>query len=332
LFFFPTAFLLLAVIFSMGRLTGDPVTISMGGRLNSAELDELRSRYGYDQPVVEQFLNYLSNLFRGNLGTSFQSGLPVADVIADHLPGTVELGIFGSLLGLLVAIPLGVVVASRAGGFFDALVRSWAVVTYALPVFLLALLLRLVFSVWLPIFPTSGRLDPVSQIQFQLMDTSTGFYTLDSIISGNWGLLSSTLGHLVLPGFTIAVVIGATMMRIIRSNVIIASKTEAILFARSLGLKSRSINRWHIGKLVLPEVLTSYGYAFAGIISGVVFVEVSFELRGLGWLLAQSVVNRDFELLQGLVVFFALIIVAVNLSVDALLIIFDRRFRKAEAR
>jgi peptide/nickel transport system permease protein len=127
---------------------------------------------------------------------------------------------------------------------------------------------------------------------------------------------------------TIGLVVAANLMRVVRANFMFASRSQPVEFAKTLGLKEKSISSWHISKLAAPQIITSFGSSFAAVITGVVFVEVSFEWRGLGWLLADAVLKRDFELIQGLVLFLAIVILAVNLIVDLVLMLSDRRFRK----
>lgn len=326
-FFVPSMLLLSLIVFVMGRLTGDPVTVAMGDRLSDAELEALRSEYGYDLPVLTQFANYLVGVLSGDFGKSFLSGQPVIDTIGDYLPASIELGLAGLGIALAISVTGGMFLAKREGTTVDIMFRSVAIATYALPVFLLALALRLVFSIWIPIFPTTGRLDAVSLVQVEQLDAATGFYLIDSLVSGGASMWLAALSHLALPSITIGLVVGANLVRVIRSNYLFASRSESVEFARTLGLRSRTINRWHIGKLVAPQVITSFGYSFAAIITGIVYVEVSFEWRGLGWLLADAVLKRDFELIQGLVLFLAVVILVVNLIVDLFLMFSDRRFR-----
>lgn len=327
LFFLPSLFLLALLVFVLGRLTGDPVSVAMGDRLSEAELKVLRTELGYDLPIMTQFTNYLAGLLTGDLGKSFVSGRPVLETIGDYLPASLELGLTGLFLALLISYPLGVFLAKRAGKVFDLAVRSLSIVAYALPVFLLALALRFTFSIWIPLLPTTGRLDPVSLVMIEQLPNPTGFYLIDSLSAGGIETWLMALTYLVLPALTIGLVVAANLMRVVRANYIFASRSQAVEFAKTLGLREKSISGWHISKLAAPEIITTFGSSFAAIVTGVVFVEVSFEWRGLGWLLANAVLKRDFELIQGLVLFLAVVILVVNLLVDLVLILTDRRFR-----
>lgn len=325
--FVATASVLLVTVFCLGRLTGDPITASLGDRLTDEELQRRISAAGYDQPVLVQFWNYLSKLLQGDFGTSSVSGAEVTERIFSHLPATLELGLFSLILAVLIAVPLAVIASKKPGGFLDSAIRSGAVAIYALPVFLTSMLLRVVFSIWIPIFPTNARVGIEYQVQLTTNPDLTGWYMIDSLLLGNIPMLLSAIAHLVLPSLAIAILIAANLTRVIRSNLVFAFQTEALEFASSLGLSRRSLLWPHAAKLVAPQVLTSFGYSIASIVGGFVYAEVSFEWRGIGSLLSESVLKRDFEVLQGIVILLVLIIVAVNAAVDLLIQLIDRRHR-----
>ena len=325
--FVATASVLLVTVFCLGRLTGDPITASLGDRLTDEELQRRISQAGYDQPLLVQFWNYFSKLLQGDFGTSSVSGAEVSERIFSHLPATLELGLFSLILAGVIAVPLAVVASKKPGGFFDSAIRSGAVAIYALPVFLTSMLLRVVFSIWIPILPTNGRVGIEYQVELTTNAELTGSYLIDSLLLGNIPMLLSALVHLVLPALAIAILIAANLTRVIRSNLVFAFQTEALEFATSLGLSRKSLLWPHAAKIVAPQVLTSFGYSIASIVGGFVYAEVSFEWRGLGSLLSESVLKRDFEVLQGIVILLVLIIVAVNAAVDLLIQLIDRRHR-----
>jgi peptide/nickel transport system permease protein len=325
--FAATASVLLVTVFCLGRLTGDPITTSLGDRLTDEELQRRISAAGYDQPLLVQFWNYFSKLLQGNFGTSSVSGGDVSERIFSHLPATLELGLISLILSLLISVPLAVISSKKPGGFLDSTIRSGAVAIYALPVFLTSMLLRVVFSIWIPIFPTSGRVGIEYQVELTTKSDLTGWYLIDSLLLGNVSMLLSVLAHLVLPGLAIAILIAANLTRVIRSNLVFAFQTEALEFANSLGLSRRSLLWPHAAKIIAPQVLTSFGYSIASIVGGFVYAEVSFEWRGLGSLLTESVLKRDFEVIQGIVILLVLIIVAVNALVDLTIQLIDRRHR-----
>ena len=209
----------------------------------------------------------------------------------------------------------------------DSAIRSGAVAIYALPVFLTSMLHRLLFSIWIPIFPTSGRVGIEYQVELTTNPHLTGWYLIDSILLGNPSMLLSSIAHLVLPALAIGILVAANLTRVIRSNLVFAFQTEALEFAGSLGLPRRSLLWPHAAKMVAPQVLTSFGYSIASIVGGFVYAEVSFEWRGVGSLLTESVLKRDFEVLQGIVILLVLVIVAVNAAVDLFIQLIDRRHR-----
>jgi peptide/nickel transport system permease protein len=315
------------LVFVFGRLTGDPISVALGDRLPAEELQRRVAAAGYDRPVFQQLVDYLAGLLQGDFGSSFQSGKSVLQSILSYLPATIELSIVGIFFAILIAVPLGVVAAQNPGGKLDSIVRSSSIITYALPIFLVAIVLRLLFSIAIPIFPTTGRLEIANQIELTRSSANSGFFILDSILLGRMDLLVSALSHAFLPGLTIGLVIGASFLRILRSNIAYTMSTEPVKFAKTLGITRFGILRTHVAKLIAPQVLTSLGYSLAALVSGFVYVEVSFEWRGLGMILTESVLSRDFELLQGIVVFSVLLVVFVNTLVDITILTIDRRFR-----
>lgn len=327
LLFFPTALIVLFSVFALGRLTGDPITVALGDRLTSEELARRVAAAGYDQPIVVQFTQYLGAILRGDFGVSAQSGLPVLEQIAPFVPASLELGLSSLVMALIIALPVTWLAARRPGGVIDSAIRSTAVIVYALPVFLTALLLRLVFSVWLPVFPNTGRLSLDQSVQVRLNPGPTGMYLLDSLLAGNANMFLDALSHLFLPSLAIAAIIAANLIRVIRSNLVYASRSEPLEFAKSLGLSQSRLLFGHQAKLIAPQVLTSFGYSVVGIIGGFVYAEVSFEWRGLGSIMTRALLQRDFEVLQAVVVLLVLLIISVNLLIDLTIRFIDRRYR-----
>lgn len=320
-----TSLILVFTVFALGRLTGDPITASLGDRLSDSELKRRISEAGYDRPLLVQFGDYLLNLAKGDFGVSFISGTEVAPRVLSFVPATLELGLTALVLAVLVSVPLAVLASRRPGGFVDTFIRSGAVTLYALPVFFTAMLLRAVFSIWIPLLPTSGRVGIEHRVALLSNPELTGWYLVDSLLLGNFAMFASVLSHMALPAFAIAILVAANLTRVIRSNLVYALQSEPLEFASSLGLPRRALLWPHSAKLVAPQVLTSFGYSVASIIGGFVYAEVAFEWRGLGSLLTESVLNRDFEVLQAIVVLLVLIIVAANVIIDITIQLIDRR-------
>lgn len=320
-----TSLILVFTVFALGRLTGDPITASLGDRLSDSELKRRVSEAGYDRPLLVQFGDYLLNLTKGDFGVSFISGTEVAPRVLSFVPATLELGLTALVLAVLISIPLAVLASRRPGGFIDTLIRSGAVTLYALPVFFTAMLLRAIFSIWIPLLPTSGRVGIEHRVALLSNPELTGWYLVDSLLLGNFAMFASVLSHMALPALAIAILVAANLTRVIRSNLVYALQSEPLEFASALGLPRRALLWPHSAKMVAPQVLTSFGYSVASIVGGFVYAEVAFEWRGLGSLLTESVLNRDFEVLQAIVVLLVLIIVAANVIIDITIQLIDRR-------
>lgn len=321
------AFIVVSV-FSLARLTGDPITTSLGDRLSEAELSRRISAAGYDRPFLEQLWDYLANLAKGDFGNSFLSGLPVSEVVAKYATATLELALVSLVVSVVIALPLVFLAIKKPGGFLDSSIRSAAITIYALPVFLLALGLKLVFSVWLPILPSNGRIGIEYQVKLAGAEGLTGFMLVDSVILGDTPMLLSAAAHLILPAIAIGVLVAANLVRVMRMNLVNALTSEPIEFAKTLGISSRRQIWPHAAKLVAPQVITSFGYSAASVIAGLVYAEVSFEWRGLGWLLTEAVLQRDFVLIQAIVILLGVLIVFVNALVDVAIFAIDRRGRR----
>jgi peptide/nickel transport system permease protein len=324
---FLTALVVVLAVFVLIRLTGNPIALSLGDRLSEEELQRRISEAGYDKPVMQQLWNYLAGIIQGDFGVSTQSGLKVSEVIGAHFPATLELGFLGLVMAVVIAVPLGVLASKKPGGLLDSVLRSGAVAIYALPLFLISLALRIVFSIWIPVLPTSGRIGIEHAVQIRKLTYSSGFYVYDSLVLWDFAMLGSVLTHLLLPALSIAVLVAAGLLRVLRTNLVWAMKSEPIDFAKTLGVPEHRLLWPHSARLIAPQVLTSFGYSISAVIGGFVYAEVSFEFRGLGTLLAEAVLQRDFEVLQGTVIVLALLIVTVNASIDLIIQMLDRRQR-----
>lgn len=315
-------------VFLLARLTGDPITTSLGDRLNEEELSRRIEAAGFDRPITEQFWDYLVNFAQGNFGVSFLSGESVTDVVSRHASATFELALASLLIGVLITVPVVLMAITKPGGLLDSFIRSAAITIYTLPVFLLALVLKLVFSIWIPLLPPNGRIGVEYQIQLASTNGLSGFLVFDSVILGDFSMLLNVLEHMILPALSIGILIAANLVRVVRMNLITALNSEPIEFAKTLGITKRQQIWPHASKMIAPQVITSFGYSVASVIAGLVYAEVSFEWRGLGWLLTESVLQRDFLLIQAIVILLGVIIISVNALVDVAIFAIDKRTRR----
>ncbi len=291
----PVAFGVVTVVFFLLHLLpGDPVEIMLGESAVPALKEELRRELHLDRPVLVRYGEFLAGLPRGDLGTSFRSREPVAREIARRFPATLLLASTSIAVALLVALPLGVLAATRRGKAADYLSGFASMISLSIPNFLLGPLLVLVFSVQLGILPVSGY---------------------------------GTARHLVLPALTLGTGMAALMTRMIRATLLEEIGKEYVTAASARGLSRRAAVALHALRNALVPVATVLGLSFGAVLAGSVIAETIFSWPGIGRLLIQAIDARDYPLVQGCVLVIALCTVLVNLATDLLCARLDPRIR-----
>ncbi|KRA25185.1 peptide ABC transporter permease [Microbacterium sp. Root61] len=322
----PTVFILVTLVFFLIRLTGDPITAALGGRLPADQLQERIHEAGYDRPVFVQYIEYLGQIFTGNFGTSLTDNRPVTEVLINYGTATLELVIYAMLVALIVGLPLGMVAAAKRDRPADAGLRVGAILFYATPVFFAGLVAKLVFSVWLGWFPVSGRASVRTEIALN-RDGGTGLYLIDAIASGNPAYVQDVLLHAVLPAMTLGLVTAGIFLRLVRTNVIGTHNMPYIDAARSRGISEYRLVRKHAYKPALIPIVTVIGLQVALLLGGAVLTETTFEWQGLGFQLTKYLASRDFVAVQGIVALIAIIVALTNFFVDVIAAFLDPRVR-----
>ncbi len=293
--FIPTLLGIYVLTFVMIRvLPGDPAQFLEGDRGDEQSLAATRARLGIDEPLTTQFWIFFSDAVRGDLGRSFITRRPVADMIAQTFPNTAVLGICAMLIAVGIGIPLGIVAAIAHNSIWDNLSRLIALIGVSIPVFWLGLQLQIIFGLSLRLLPVSGSGQPA---------------------------------HLVLPSVAASFGMLAVLMRITRSSALEALTQDYIRTARSKGLTQRRVIGRHMLSNALLPIVTVWGTGLASLLSGTLLVEVIFSYPGMGRLLVDSIASRDYPSVQGLVITFALIYAGLNLLVDLLYPLVDPRIR-----
>ncbi|MFB8388368.1 ABC transporter permease [Microbacterium sp. NPDC055910] len=327
LLIFPTIFILVTLVFVLMRTTGDPITAAQGGRLPPDKLAELIAAAGYDRPLWQQYIDYLAQLLRFDLGTTLTTNRPVAEVLITYGPATFELVFFSVIVALIVGIPLGAVAAYYRDRGQDAILRVSAILFYATPVFFSGLLLKLVFAVWLKWLPVAGRASTGAELQMMRLDNSSGFYTIDAFRTGNPAVIMDVLSHAVLPAIALGLLTAGVFLRLVRTNMIGTLSTDYVDAARSRGVSEFRLVRKHAFRPALIPIITVIGMQIALLLGGAVLTETTFEWKGLGFMLAQFLQSRDFVAVQGIVVLLAVIVALTNFLVDIVAAIIDPRVR-----
>lgn len=291
------------LVFSLLYLTpGDPALVLAGEQATAEDVARLRMAMGLDQPFLTRFTTWLADILRGDLGTSVFSNRPVAELIAQRLEPTVALTIASLLVAVTIAIPLGTLAAWRAGGAVDRLVMSFAVAGFSIPVFVLAYLLIMLFSVHWNLFPVQGY-KPIAY----------GF--------------GQFLRHLALPALSLGIVNAALIARITRASMLDVLNQDYIRTARAKGLPNLTVLLRHALRNAAVPIVTVIGISFALLISGVVVTETVFNIPGLGRLTVDAIMRRDYPVIQGVILVFSAAYVMINLLIDLSYALFDPRIR-----
>jgi peptide/nickel transport system permease protein len=323
----PTIFILVSMVFFLMRLTGDPITAALGGRLSPTQLAERIHAAGYDRPVLVQYFEYLGQLLRGDFGTTISDHQKVTTVLATYGGATLELAFYSLIVAFIVGIPLGMLAAYFRDKWPDAVLRVFAILSYATPVFFAGLLLKLVFSVWLNVMPVSGRASTGTELDIQFLPHQTGIYLIDAFQTGNLANVGDVLWHAVLPGIALGLLTAGVFLRLVRTNVIGTLSADYVDAARSRGVSEFRLVRKHAYKPALIPIITVIGLQIALLLGGAVLTETTFEWKGLGFMLAQYLGSRDFVAVQGIVALLAVIVAITNFIVDIIAAIIDPRVR-----
>jgi len=321
----PTILILVTVVFAIMRiLPGDPVVAVLGSTGASVQqIEAVRHQLGLDKPLYLQYVDYVGGLFRGDFGYSMVRGDPVARELADHLPQTIELTFWSMLLAIPLGIYSGIFAAKKAGGKIDASIRIGALVRWCIPVFWFGLVLQiLVVQLRLP-FPIAGRASP----RFVRVAQVTGLYVVDAILAGDARALVDAFAHLALPVVTLGTFMAASLTKIARANIVDVLGEEYIKVASLKGCSDERVFQKHALPNALIPILTYTGLQVAMLLQGAILTETVFSWSGLGALLIEAVSYRDFNLIQGCVVLFALFVCITNLIVDISYAVVDPRVR-----
>lgn len=304
-------------------LPGDPAYTMLGTMGDERTIQAMRERMGLDQPVHVQYINYLRGAITGDLGNSWYTGQPVAKDLVQRFGATFELTSVSLAIVVVVMVPLGLYAAGRTSHIAN-LVRTYGRLAGAIPDFWLGLLFIYVFYYrlgWAPV--PIGRLD----VGIPEFDRITGINTLDALLSGNWVAFASTTAHLLLPAVTLAIVYGATLLKMTIQAIEGVLQEDYIRVARSKGLTERLILTRHVLRAAIKPMATTLAVTYGYLLGGAVLVETVFSWGGLGQYVVQAVFNADFAAVQGFVLVAASFTAGVYLVLDLLYMIFDPRIR-----
>jgi peptide/nickel transport system permease protein len=326
----PVLFGLSVLLFAWVRaLPGDPAQSLLGERATPESVARVTAQYGFDRPLLQQYFTYIGALLRGDFGTSPRTGQPVLGTFLDRFPATIELALAALIFAIAVGIPLGYAAAKRAGGPLDFFAVGGSLLGVVIPVFVLAYLLKIVFAVGLPgplgvlaVLPASGRQNP-------RIDAThiTNFYVLDGLLTREWDAAADALLHLVLPAIALGSIPLAIIVRMTRASVLEVLHEDYVRTAQAKGLAPSLITRRHVLRNAMLPVSTTIGLQTGALLAGAVLTESVFAFNGIGSYLFDAISSLDFAVLQGFILFIAVVYALVNLAVDLGYGVIDPRLR-----
>tara|TARA_Y100001968_G_scaffold6256_1_gene5414 strand:+ start:350 stop:1342 length:993 start_codon:yes stop_codon:yes gene_type:complete len=314
--------LISSLVFILLRIApGDPVDAILGTRANEFARESLRTKLGLDKPLINQYLEYLNHLIHGDLGISLNTQEPVKVIISKALPASIELAIFSILIASLLGCLIGFLGVIKPQGRMDLFGRVFGIATYALPPFWAAMIIQIIFAVLLGWLPIGGRLPP----GMNFPPFISGFLLLDSILNKNVEIFFSSLKHLILPSVTLGILLSGIFSRSLRLNLEEILKKDYIEAAKSRGInKSRILVKHAFPNTLLP-ILTITGLTVSSLIGGALLIEITFSWPGIAVGLQEAINQRDYPVVQGIVVIISSLVVLISVGIDIAIAYIDPR-------
>ena len=313
------------VTFVIARIVpSDPAALWVGPRPTPEQIAQARRELGLDQPLYVQYLRYVGALLRGDLGVSVKTHQPILEDLRIYLPATLELVLFGMFMAVAIGIPLGVLAGAWRNSLLDHGSRLVAVAGVSMPTFWLGLLLQLLFFGKLGLLPLGGRVAREISL-YSPVEPVTGFYLIDTVITGNWTAFKNALVHLILPAFTLASYAIGLTIRMTRSTMIEVLQEKYIVAARAAGLPERTVLFRLALKNAIVPTLTVLGLSFVYSLTGAILVEVIFSWPGLGTYVTDAILNVDFPVIMAVTLVVTVFYVFINLFLDLLQAVLDPR-------
>ncbi len=322
----PMMLVLLTMVFLLLRVApGDPISAAVGGKLDPAVIEARKDALGLNRPLIVQYFEYLWQVLRLDFGSTIADNRPVIEIIRDNGGATLTLTLAAFLVALLIGIPLGLRAGRSRDSGRDVGIRLFGIITYAAPVFFVGLLMQMWVARPLGL-PTSGIADPRTQFTVA-SDPITHILLFDSLLQGNLPAFGDILVHHILPAFTLGLLISGVFIRLVRVNVLHTLQSDYVEAARARGIPEKRVVRAHAFRNALVPVVTVIGLQAAMLLGGAVLTENTFNWPGLGTQLVHYIEARDYIAVQGIVTFFALVVVVISVIVDIANALIDPRVR-----
>ncbi len=322
----PMVFILLTIVFFVLRvMPGDPVSAVLGGHAPDHVIEQKKEELGLNRPIIVQYFSYLWQICHLDLGESmiFRQQ-PVMLPIKEKIPATLEFSICGMIVTCIFGVLLGAYAAEKRRTTRDYAIRLYGIVSYCVPIFWSGLMCQLIFGIWLKLLPISGRTGPRV---FASMFEKTGFYLIDTLLIKDFAAFGDVLLHLILPSLVLGVYLSGVFVRLTRANMLDVLKADYIVAARARGIPNKKVVYKHALKNALVPIITMLGLQVALLLAGAVLTENTFNWPGMGRLLLERIYLRDYPVIQGVIIMFALAVALASLIVDVLYALIDPRVR-----
>ncbi|WP_127819484.1 ABC transporter permease [Microbacterium sp. CPCC 204701] len=303
-------------------LPGGPAVALLGERATPEAVERINELYGFNRPVLEQYIVWLGRLVTGDFGASIETGRAVLDEFWRRFPATVELSVAALIIAVGIGIPLGYWAARHHGRLSDHAAIVFSLIGITIPVFFLAFLLKYVFAVQLGWLPSDGRQDPRIDATHP-----TGFYVLDGILTGEFDAAWDAILHLILPAIALGTIPLAIIVRITRASVLEVQNSDYVRTGRAKGISTGTLRQRFILRNAMLPVITTVGLQVGLLLAGAILTETVFAFPGIGSFMANAIQARDFPVLQGFIIFIAVIYALINLTVDVSYSFIDPRVR-----
>jgi peptide/nickel transport system permease protein len=321
----PMLFVLVTAVFLLMRVIGDPITAAQGERLSPEQIDKLKAEAGLDRPLIVQYLEYLGGIARGDFGTTLTDHRAVTDIIIQYGAATLELSFWALIVAFAIGIPLGKLSARYRDKLPDVLLRLFAIVIYAAPVFFVGLILKLGVTPFG--WPTSGRASNITELTLFDVQPHTNIMIVDALMWGDPAIILEVLQHALLPAIALGALTGGIFLRLVRINLLQTLRMDYVTAARARGVSERRVVNKHAFRNALVPVVTVMGMTIALLLAGAVLTETTFEWKGIGFELTNYLRARDFLAVQGIVTAIAVVVCIASLVIDAVVAFVDPRVR-----
>lgn len=321
----PMVFIITTIMFLLLRVApGDPVSATVGGRLSAEAQAERRADLGLERPLIVQYLDYMKEVATLQFGETITDNRAIIDIAQENGGATLTLVVAAFIVALTIGLPLGMIAGRFRDTVGDVVIRIFGVITYAAPVFYWGLLFQLFFAGALGWLPVSGAASPVTIFE---VEEVTHILLLDAIIAGNSDAVIDVLEHLILPAFTLGLLLSGIFIRLVRVNMLQSLRGDYIEAARARGISEVRVMRAHAFRNALVPVVTIIGLQVALTLSGAILTEATFNWPGLGNELVQYINVRDYAAVQGIITLFAVVVVVVSIIIDIVNALIDPRVR-----